>query len=72
MASDVERIKLPERATRGRRMQALVDDEDTGDEEFWGQDFFQEEEKDVEYGTESEAEDVVDSDFELSVRGLLL
>ncbi|KAK9815667.1 hypothetical protein WJX72_007666 [[Myrmecia] bisecta] len=37
--------------------------EDSGDEEFWNQDYFQEEVKDEEYKTESEEEDDADTDF---------
>ena len=54
---------LPKRSTRGRRMNKLLEDEDSADEEFWGQDAFAEEEGDVVYESESEKEDVFDDDF---------
>ena len=40
---------LPKRSTRGRRMNKLLEDEDSADEEFWGQDAFAEEEGDGVY-----------------------
>lgn len=50
----------------------LLDDEDSADEEFWGQDFFAEEDKDDEFeASESEQEDVADADFSDSVRPAL-
>eukprot|EP00894_Picocystis_sp_ML_P004005 jgi/Pico_ML_1/54522/g4857.t1 len=55
---------LPPRSTRGRRLRALLDDEEDADEEFWAQDFFQEDAKDAEYDAVGEVdEDVFDSDF---------
>ena len=54
---------LPKRSTRGRRMNKLLEDEDSADEEFWGQDAFAEEEGDGVYESESEKEDVFDDDF---------
>lgn len=45
-------------------------DEDDADQEFWNQDFFQEEERDDEYATESEPEDRFDADFMQSVSQL--
>jgi len=46
-------------------LQAAAAEADSGDEEFWGQDFFAEDEAaDVEYSASSEAVDVVDSDFD--------
>lgn len=65
--SSEEVKKLPVRLSRGQRMAALLEDEDSADEEFWNQDFFQEEDKDQQYATESEEEDVVDTDFDASV-----
>ena len=35
---------LPKRSTRGLRMNKLLEDEDSADEEFWNQDAFAEEE----------------------------
>ena len=54
---------LPKRSTRGRRMNKLLEDEDSADEEFWGQDAFAEEEGDGVYESESEKDDVFDDDF---------
>ncbi|GAB4817426.1 hypothetical protein N2152v2_004472 [Parachlorella kessleri] len=56
---------MPQRATRGQRMGALVKDAEVeqADEEFWNQDFFREEEADEIYETESEPDDVPDQDF---------
>ncbi len=59
---------LPQRSTRGRRMkQQLDDEEDEADNAFWNQEFFKEEAVDDDYKTESEPEDVIDSDFDESV-----
>ena len=44
-------------------MNKLLEDEDSADEEFWGQDAFAEEEGDGVYESESEKEDVFDDDF---------
>ena len=44
-------------------MSALLEDEDSADEAFWGQDAFAEESGDDEYESESEEVDVVDDDF---------
>eukprot|EP00884_Botryococcus_braunii_P017571 jgi/Botrbrau1/4498/Bobra.0220s0031.1 len=60
---ETPKIVLPDRATRGKRMQNLIEEEDDADQEFWNQDFFQEEVADDEYKTESSSEDVVDTDF---------
>lgn len=46
----------------------LLEDQDSADEEFWNQDFFADEAKDQEFeASESEQEDVADSDFSGSV-----
>ena len=46
----------------------MLDQEDSADEDFWNQDFFAEEQKEAEYtASESEKEDVPDSDFSDSV-----
>ena len=58
---------LPDRGTRGNRMNTLIAEEDSADEEFWQQDFFAEEGKDVEYEKSSEGEDEADTDFSESV-----
>lgn len=56
---------LPERSTRGKRLKQAVDDEeDAADNSFWSQEFFKEEAVDDDYGTESEPEDQVDTDFD--------
>ena len=59
---------LPPRGTRGNRMNTLIAEEDSADEEFWQQDFFAEEGKDEEYEKSSEGEDEADTDFSESVR----
>ena len=52
----------------------LLEDEDSADEDFWNQEFFEEEAGDIEYNSsnasESEAPDVPDTDFDESVRFL--
>ena len=66
---------LPQRGTRGNRMNSLIAEEDSADEEFWQQEFFAEEGKDEEYEKSSEGEDEADTDFSESVqtcRNLLL
>lgn len=56
---------LPQRTTRGRRMAAQLDEEeDAADNDFWNQEFFKEEAVDDDYKTESEPEDIIDSDFD--------
>jgi len=56
---------LPSRATRGKRLHALLEEDDQqADEEFWGQDFFREEGEDNEFQQQDEEEDVVDADFD--------
>lgn len=53
---------LPRRGTRGQR---VTDVHKEGDDEFWSQDFFAElSEGDDSYESETEEEDVVDSDFD--------
>lgn len=51
------------RATRGKRMTKLLDDEVEEDEQFWNQEALKEEEHDDEYEAEAEAADEFDSDF---------
>ncbi len=58
---------LPARGTRGNRMNTLIAEEDSADEDFWQQDFFAEEGKDIEYEKSSEGEDEADTDFSESV-----
>ncbi|XP_059651612.1 SWR1 complex subunit 2 [Cornus florida] len=52
------------RATRGKRMTKLLDDEIEEDEMFWNQEALKEEEDDVNYEEETEVADVFDSDFD--------
>ena len=67
------REPLPQRTTRGLRVGALAAaTDDQADEEFWNQEFFAEEERDVQYETESEPEDLVDADFMQSVRSIVV
>ncbi|CAA0814376.1 SWR1 complex subunit 2 [Striga hermonthica] len=54
------------RATRGKRLTKLVDEELEEDELFWNQDALKEEEHDAEYEEEGEVADVFDSDFDES------
>jgi len=57
---------MPGRATRGRRMAAMVGEEAEADAEFWGQAAFQEAEDDADFDSAAEEEppDEVDSDFD--------
>lgn len=53
------------RSTRGKRLkQAVEDEEQQADDQFWAQGFFAEEHVDDDYATEEEEEDVADSDFD--------
>ncbi|RAL51822.1 hypothetical protein DM860_010540 [Cuscuta australis] len=52
------------RATRGKRMTKLLDEEVEDDEQFWNQDALKEEDIDQEYEEEAEVADVFDSDFD--------
>lgn len=63
---------LPQRGTRGNRLNGLIAEEDSADEEFWQQDFFAEEGRDGEYEKSSEGEDEADTDFSESVEAWLL
>ncbi|KAG0601225.1 hypothetical protein M758_11G094300 [Ceratodon purpureus] len=56
-------MSRPERATRGKRLSKLVDEEIEADEEFWNQDAFKEDGADDEYEEEQEIADEFDSDF---------
>ena len=58
---------LPQRGSRGNRMNSLIAEEDSADEEFWQQEFFAEEGRDEEYEKSSEGEDEADTDFSESV-----
>ena len=67
------KVELPSRSTRGSRLQGLLDEQDSADEDFWEQEFFAEEALDDRYRTESESEDVADTDFsESEVREVVL
>lgn len=52
------------RATRGKRLSKLLDDEVQQDELFWGQDALKEEDEDDNYQEEAEIADEFDSDFD--------
>ncbi|KAK2658425.1 hypothetical protein Ddye_004958 [Dipteronia dyeriana] len=52
------------RATRGKRMTKLLDEEIEEDELFWNQDALKEEEEDLNYEEEPEVADEFDSDFD--------
>ncbi|XP_015878631.3 SWR1 complex subunit 2 isoform X1 [Ziziphus jujuba] len=52
------------RASRGKRMTKLLDDEIEEDELFWNQDALKEEEDDTNYEEEQEVADEFDSDFD--------
>ncbi|KAJ0079951.1 hypothetical protein Patl1_24312 [Pistacia atlantica] len=52
------------RATRGKRMTKLLDEENEEDELFWNQDALKEEENDDNYVEETEVADEFDSDFD--------
>ncbi|CAN6444954.1 unnamed protein product [Victoria cruziana] len=52
------------RATRGKRMTKLLDEEVEIDNQFWNQDALKEEEDDVNYEEEPEIADEFDSDFD--------
>ncbi|CAK9170908.1 unnamed protein product [Ilex paraguariensis] len=52
------------RATRGKRMTKLLDEEIEEDELFWNQDALKEDENDDNYEEEGEVADVFDSDFD--------
>eukprot|EP00210_Caulerpa_lentillifera_P005764 g5511.t1 len=54
---------LSTRSTRGRRFHRVIEEEAEADEEFWNQDFFREEVRDSDYQSESEEEDIADTDF---------
>ncbi|CAI5472587.1 unnamed protein product [Closterium sp. Yama58-4] len=62
--AEPERVRLPARSTRGKRVSELVGEDLDADEEFWNQNAFQEEAEDAEYAMEGEMEDVFDSDFD--------
>ncbi|PWA91396.1 sequence-specific DNA binding transcription factor [Artemisia annua] len=61
---DVVFLDRASRATRGKRMTKLVDDEIEEDDEFWNQDALKDEEDDTNYVEEGEAADDFDSDFD--------
>ncbi|KAI3809308.1 hypothetical protein L1987_25279 [Smallanthus sonchifolius] len=61
---DVVFLDRSSRATRGKRMTKLVDDEIEEDDEFWNQDALKEEEDDTNYVEEADVVDVFDSDFD--------
>lgn len=62
--------ELPDRVSRGKRAKIVAEEEAEADDDFWGQELFQEEARDESYATEEEQEDVVDTDFDDTVRFL--
>ncbi|GAQ86495.1 DNA-binding protein [Klebsormidium nitens] len=62
-SGDGPSVRLPARATRGKRLNKLIEEEDDADKAFWGQDAFNEEDQE-EYVSEEEEQDVFDSDFD--------
>ncbi len=57
------RTMLPVRTTRGKRMNALLGEAAEADSEFWGQNFFAEEQRDEVYEQSDSETSVYDSDF---------
>ncbi|KAK8959076.1 hypothetical protein KSP40_PGU001474 [Platanthera guangdongensis] len=57
-------LERASRATRGKRMTKLLDEEIEDDELFWNQDALKDEENDDNYEEEQEVPDEFDSDFE--------
>eukprot|EP00892_Ulva_mutabilis_P001497 jgi/Ulvmu1/11348/UM075_0008.1 len=58
-------IELPNRTTRGKRMQEKVaEEQEEADNDFWCQEFFAEENADTDYSAESDDKDSVDEDFD--------
>ncbi|OVA06053.1 YL1 nuclear [Macleaya cordata] len=57
-------LERSSRATRGKRMTKLLDEEIEEDELFWNQEALKDEENDVNYEEEGEVADVFDSDFD--------
>lgn len=55
---------LPARSTRGKRMGALLGEAAEADTEFWNQDFFADEARDLEYEKSESSVSVYDSDFD--------
>jgi len=64
---DVVLLDRASRATRGKRLTKLLDDEIEEDELFWNQDALKEEEEDDNYQEEPEIADEFDSDFDEDV-----
>ncbi|XP_078164630.1 DNA binding protein SWC2 isoform X1 [Carex rostrata] len=67
MAADEDELVLLDRtsrATRGKRMTKLLDEELEQDEMFWNQEALKDEENDDNYQEEAEAPDLYDSDFD--------
>ncbi|KAF0711517.1 Aste57867_5211 [Aphanomyces stellatus] len=59
----MEQFALPNRASRGSRINKLLGEEAEADEAFWNHEVWNEDE-DEDYSSEAEEEDVVDSDFD--------
>lgn len=66
--ADMSGARLPARSTRGKRIAKLIEEEDEDDQEFWNQEAWQEEAVDDDYKSETEEEDVFDSDFSEEVQ----
>ena len=64
---DVVLLDRASRATRGKRLTKLLDDEIQEDELFWNQDALKEDEEDDNYQEEPEIADEFDSDFDQDV-----
>src|SRR5690242_2351750 len=60
-ATAAQSVKINARSTRGKRQGELAGEEAEADQEFWGQDAWQEDDSD--YSSEAEEKDVFDSDF---------
>jgi vacuolar protein sorting-associated protein 72 len=58
-----ERMVLPARSTRGRRVNELLGEEKQFDEFFWSQDIFKDAGEDADYEIESDHGDKFDADF---------
>ncbi len=56
-------VKLIERSTRGKRMEAMVGEEAEADEEFWGQKAWEADSSDSGFSSEHSSKDEFDSDF---------
>jgi YL1 nuclear protein len=60
-ATAAQSVKINARSTRGKRQGELAGEDAEADQEFWGQDAWNEDDSD--YSSEAEEKDVFDSDF---------